>query len=80
MLKTRAGTMEFIAVLFHLHPRCTGNVRLNSKDPFDYPLIDPNYLCHKDDLKGIIEGNTFLYMRERIEMALFFHTLVACKV
>jgi choline dehydrogenase len=29
---------------------------LNSSDPFDHPLIDPNYLSHSSDLNVLVEA------------------------
>lgn len=36
-----------------LRPKSRGTLRLSSEDPFDDPLIDPNYLSHNDDVKVI---------------------------
>lgn len=40
-----------------LHPRSRGTVRLQSADPYDPPLIHPNYLDHPNDAKDLVEGN-----------------------
>eukprot|EP00105_Crassostrea_gigas_P017147 XP_011434809.1 PREDICTED: uncharacterized protein LOC105333502 isoform X2 [Crassostrea gigas] len=39
-----------------LHPKSRGTIRLQSTDPFDQPLIDPNYLDHPDDIKDLLKG------------------------
>ncbi|RWK53122.1 GMC family oxidoreductase N-terminal domain-containing protein [Mesorhizobium sp.] len=39
-----------------LHPRSRGTVRLNSADPADYPLIDPNYWADPYDRDMSIKG------------------------
>ncbi|XP_052710386.1 glucose dehydrogenase [FAD, quinone]-like [Crassostrea angulata] len=39
-----------------LHPKSRGTIRLQSTDPFDPPLIDPNYLDHPDDVKDLLKG------------------------
>ncbi|XP_070540940.1 alcohol dehydrogenase [acceptor]-like [Ptychodera flava] len=39
-----------------LHPKSTGNVRLHSRDPLDYPIIDPHYLEDPSDIKTMIKG------------------------
>ena len=39
-----------------LHPKSKGTVRLQSTDPFDPPLIDPQYLEHPDDVKTFLKG------------------------
>ncbi|KPJ08244.1 Glucose dehydrogenase [acceptor] [Papilio machaon] len=39
-----------------LHPYSRGNISLNSNDPFDSPLIYPNYFDDTRDLDAAIEG------------------------
>lgn len=39
-----------------LRPRSRGWVRLRSKNPFDYPLMDPNYFGDRFDVDTLIEG------------------------
>lgn len=39
-----------------LHPKSLGTIRLNSNDPFDKPLIDPNYLAEEQDRRILLEG------------------------
>lgn len=38
------------------HPKSFGTLRLCSANPFDHPLIDPNYLSNPDDVKTLVEG------------------------
>ncbi|XP_062618979.1 L-sorbose 1-dehydrogenase-like [Saccostrea cucullata] len=38
------------------HPKSRGKIRLQSVDPFDPPLIDPNYFEHPDDIKVLLKG------------------------
>lgn len=38
------------------HPKSRGTIRLRSRDPFDYPIIDPQYLTVKDDVDAFIGG------------------------
>ena len=40
-----------------MRPKSSGRISLKSSDPKDYPLIQPNYLKHPDDIKTLIEGN-----------------------
>lgn len=40
----------------HLRPRSTGSVRLQSNNPADMPLIDPNYLSNSYDREMSIRG------------------------
>ena len=40
----------------HLDPRSVGKLRLQSKDPYEYPLIDPQYLTDRRDVDAIIRG------------------------
>ncbi|KAL3868340.1 hypothetical protein ACJMK2_041157 [Sinanodonta woodiana] len=39
-----------------LHPKSKGTIRLRSRNPFDPPIIDPNYLAEEDDVKTFIRG------------------------
>ncbi|XP_072035412.1 glucose dehydrogenase [FAD, quinone]-like [Amphiura filiformis] len=39
-----------------LHPKSIGSVKLRSKDPFDPPIVDPNYLENPYDVKALIQG------------------------
>ncbi|XP_031630820.1 glucose dehydrogenase [FAD, quinone]-like [Contarinia nasturtii] len=39
-----------------LRPRSRGWVRLRSKNPFDYPLMDPNYFGDRFDIDTLVEG------------------------
>ncbi|KAG8156258.1 hypothetical protein JTE90_000194 [Oedothorax gibbosus] len=41
-----------------VHPKSRGTVKLNSTDPYDPPLIDPNYYEDPQDLKDMVEGKT----------------------
>lgn len=44
-----------------LKPRSKGYITLRSKDPYDKPIIDPNYFAHPDDLESMGEAMTFSY-------------------
>jgi choline dehydrogenase-like flavoprotein len=39
-----------------LLPRSTGEIRLDDKNPFNPPIIDPRYLEHPDDTKILLDG------------------------
>ena len=39
-----------------VRPKSVGTLKLKSANPFDHPLIDPNYLSHPDDEEAFIEG------------------------
>lgn len=38
------------------HPKSRGTIRLRSKDPFDHPKIDPQYLTDERDIQEFIAG------------------------
>ena len=40
-------------------PKSVGTLKLKSADPFDHPLVDPNYLSHPDDLERWVEGYAY---------------------
>lgn len=42
-----------------LRPRSRGWVRLRTRNPFDYPLMDPNYFGDRHDIETLIEGAKF---------------------
>lgn len=48
------GTFTVVPIL--LHPKSKSSIRLQSDDPFDPPLIDPNYLDHPDDVRTMLKG------------------------
>lgn len=39
-----------------LRPRSRGWVRLHSKNPFDFPLMDPNYFGDRFDIETLVQG------------------------
>ncbi|KEP49227.1 GMC oxidoreductase [Rhizoctonia solani 123E] len=39
-----------------LRPTCTGKITLRSNDPFDPPVIDPNYLGTQHDVDVLVRG------------------------
>jgi choline dehydrogenase len=39
---------------YPLRPKSAGTIRLKSADPFDFPLVQPNYMAHEDDRKVIV--------------------------
>ncbi|GBL80370.1 hypothetical protein AVEN_244581-1, partial [Araneus ventricosus] len=39
-----------------LHPKSRGTVRLQSSDPYDPPLIDPNYFDDPSDIDNVVAG------------------------
>lgn len=50
-------TFTIVSIL--LHPQSRGMISLKSADPFDPPIIDPNYLDHPDDIKTLMKGKYF---------------------
>lgn len=50
------GKRGFTQFVFGLHPRSSGSVRLRSQNPFDLPVIDPQYLSDDSDLDVLLEG------------------------
>ncbi|XP_076078478.1 glucose dehydrogenase [FAD, quinone]-like [Mytilus galloprovincialis] len=52
----RSDDIEIIIFPLLLHPKSIGSIKLKSKDPFDHPLINPNYLSQQDDVDILIEA------------------------
>ena len=48
-----------------LRPMSRGSVRLASKDPMALPLVDPDFLSHRDDMERMVRG--FKLMRTILE-------------
>ena len=42
-----------------IDPKSTGTLRLKSTDPYDHPLIDPQYLADLSDVRAFIRGIRF---------------------
>ena len=55
-LISRASKKEFTLTTILAHPKSKGTIRLKSRDPFDYPEIDPHYLENPHDVKVLISG------------------------
>ena len=49
----------FILAPTLLHPNSTGEILLNSSDPFDKPIIRDGYLTQEIDIKILLEGINF---------------------
>lgn len=62
----------FIILPILLHPKSKGSIRLQSDDPFDSPLIDPNYLDHPDDVKTMLRGITLCSLKLNIFVLISF--------
>ncbi|KAJ8315043.1 hypothetical protein KUTeg_007193 [Tegillarca granosa] len=55
--KFQSNTINAFSILpTLLHPKSKGTITLQTKDPFDPPLIDPHYLEHPDDVRSFIKG------------------------
>lgn len=54
--KPISETDTFSIVPVYLHPKSQGYIRLRSSNPYDKPIINPNYYDHPQDLKVMIEG------------------------
>ncbi|KAF5277892.1 hypothetical protein FQA39_LY06044 [Lamprigera yunnana] len=54
---------KFMIILILLHPESKGTLRLQSSNPFDYPLIDPQLLSDKNniDIETIYKGVQSLF-------------------
>jgi choline dehydrogenase len=46
----------FSMVPTQIHPESTGTVRLSSADPFDAPVIDPEYFSVEEDIEPLVDG------------------------
>jgi len=39
-----------------IYPKSRGTIKLRSVDPFEHPIIDPQYLSHPDDMDLLMRG------------------------
>ncbi|GBN50435.1 Transposable element Tcb1 transposase [Araneus ventricosus] len=46
----------YLCVISAMQPKSRGVARLRSADPYDPPLIDPNYLADPSDVKDVVQG------------------------
>ncbi|CAC5394033.1 Glucose dehydrogenase [FAD, quinone] [Mytilus coruscus] len=53
--------------MFLLQPRSKGYLRLSSKSPFTYPVIDPRYLSHPEDIEDFVRGIRLMRSLEQTE-------------
>lgn len=51
-----SGANAFTILLIPSHPTSIGTIKLNSSDPFEYPLIDPNILSADEDMETLYGG------------------------
>lgn len=51
-----SATTSFTFHITPVHTYSVGTVRLNSSDPFEYPLVDPNILSDSRDVETMLEG------------------------
>lgn len=73
--------------LRHLYPISVGTIRLKSSDPYDYPLIDPNYLSDEknEDIEVLYQGLQLVFRLaetpafRKINMTYASGPLSACK-
>ncbi|XP_045160659.1 glucose dehydrogenase [FAD, quinone]-like [Mercenaria mercenaria] len=50
------GSLGFSTVISLIDPKSVGTLKLKSADPFDYPLIDPQYLTDKRDIDAYVRA------------------------
>ncbi|XP_074604665.1 oxygen-dependent choline dehydrogenase-like [Brevipalpus obovatus] len=79
-------TDGFMFQVVNYRPLSRGNMTLQSANPHDKPLIDPNLLSHEDDIKPLIEGCLFAQkvakmkpLWDDLEARPFRNTLPGCE-
>lgn len=68
-----------------LRPKSRGYIKLRSRNPYEHPIINPNYLSHPDDVATVIEGMKLAIQigqsqafRERFDARLFDMKVPGC--
>jgi len=51
----------FMALPVLLKPRSVGYLKLASANPYEHPIIEPNYFAHPDDLESMAEAMTIIF-------------------
>ncbi|KAG7154317.1 Choline dehydrogenase-like [Homarus americanus] len=54
------GKQGFTMECHIMRPKSRGSLTLRSSDPQQLPVIDPNFLSHRDDLKTLVNGIKFV--------------------
>uniref|UniRef100_A0A1A9WC53 Glucose-methanol-choline oxidoreductase N-terminal domain-containing protein n=1 Tax=Glossina brevipalpis TaxID=37001 RepID=A0A1A9WC53_9MUSC len=47
---------HFTILVMPFHPKSIGRIWLRSKDPLQWPVIDPNYFAEKEDVDFMLQG------------------------
>lgn len=47
---------HFTFLIMPFHPKSLGRVWLKNRNPLQWPMIDPNYFDHKDDIEFMLQG------------------------
>ena len=56
VLRLTEGKDGFTIAFVLVRPKSVGEVKLQDKNPFSPPVIDPHYLEHPEDVKALMEG------------------------
>ncbi|EIW83858.1 alcohol oxidase [Coniophora puteana RWD-64-598 SS2] len=57
----KRGLEGYTIIVTNLRPTSAGSIRLKNSDPFDAPLIDPNYLATQHDVDVHVRGARLAY-------------------
>jgi choline dehydrogenase len=71
----REDRHDFTIVASLLRPKSSGQITLRSNNPFDYPIIQPNYLACDEDLQVFIDSVKFV--RELVQTRAYMNFLDA---
>lgn len=69
------GRSMYLCISSLLHPYSRGTVTLQSTDPYDPPVIDPNYFEDPRDLHDIVQGKVDHIYCEFQSIVLLLHLL-----
>lgn len=84
-LQTENSQGVFVVQFFNLNQKSLGKLRLNSSDPFEYPLIDLNLLSDENDVEILYQGiQIFLKLRQTnafrsLNISLVIDTFPSCE-
>ena len=56
ILATKPNENGFFTIVCVTHPKSRGSIKLKSIDPYEHPVIDPQYLTKTEDIDEFIAG------------------------
>lgn len=59
------GKNAFSLVPIIMRPKSRGRLQLKSRNPFQWPKMQPNYFSNEDDLNTLVEGAKMVNLEKK---------------